>query len=782
MWRFGLFSRVARRGRVAVAVAAALACGAVAGVVTNAPMARAAEVKPAAGDRVALAQRMEQLYQGLEAAQRDLPRDSFDPRAVVELVGRDPQKLAAWVRESTWHVPYRGALRGPVGVLQDRQGNSLDRSLLLASVLKGAGFQSRLARAELSAEQAKALLAAAKAPAKDRLAQPAQPSPEAQAAKYGLTAEQYRQTSEEVLARSGKTAEDVMQVVAEQGPKLAEAVGKPAAAAGDGGIEATRDHWWVQAEVGGAWVDFDPTTADGKPAVAAAKTIPFDDKGGTALPALEPADVHQVRLTVVVEKLDGTTLTEAPVLKHAVNAAEVHGTTMTLTNLPVRFPSAIDPSTKAGGEQLKKAALATKAWVPILTIGKQQVTSFGFDQFGDVTEKPTLDPAQMMGNATGGLMGGLGGGLTGGGGAKEKKTQLTAVWVDFEIVVPGQPVRKVRREVFDALGPATRGAGGKLAAAAAPLTEAQRVARGLALIAFTDVLAQSCDLSPTYVSYRAGEAMLAARSAWTEAAKQTRSDRRAVLNRFVGKERAPGIVVAVALGRRQFSPRAADTYFDRPNVLQFRRSFVAKPDGSIVQADLVDVATNEIAVRPGVADAFAAQLEQGVADTAAERFALGADKVENTTALFAAAAAQGIGAATVRAAGDPALKAIEMPADVRARVEATLAQGYAVVMPAKPVALAGGPRTGWWRVDPKTGGSLGIMDTGYHATAAERAAAQTMVDSMTAHLGYPVTATEFATESSTTVYYMLYGANAPMNTTLLVQIANCQMRLAMFLL
>jgi hypothetical protein len=63
------------------------------------------------------------------------PRDRRDPSYVAEVLGRDPIAHLDWVRSHTAWVPYRGVLRGPVGVLLDRQGNSLDRTLLLAAQL-----------------------------------------------------------------------------------------------------------------------------------------------------------------------------------------------------------------------------------------------------------------------------------------------------------------------------------------------------------------------------------------------------------------------------------------------------------------------------------------------------------------------------------------------------------------------------------------------------------------------------------------------------------------------
>src|SRR5688572_12873355 len=81
-------------------------------------------------ERAAAAQQLRNSLRAIEEADRDLPRDSFEVAAVVKSVGSDPAKLFEWVRDQTVWVPYRGSLRGDVGVLMDRLGNSLDRSVL----------------------------------------------------------------------------------------------------------------------------------------------------------------------------------------------------------------------------------------------------------------------------------------------------------------------------------------------------------------------------------------------------------------------------------------------------------------------------------------------------------------------------------------------------------------------------------------------------------------------------------------------------------------------------
>src|SRR5205823_9124665 len=120
--------------------------------------AKEAKKELTAEDLKKMADEMERAFKALEAAEKEIPRDTFDPKAIVDKVGRDPVKLFEWVRDKTYWVPYQGCLRGPTGVLMDRLGSSLDRALLLAELLRAAGHQVRLAHAELSKEQSKELL------------------------------------------------------------------------------------------------------------------------------------------------------------------------------------------------------------------------------------------------------------------------------------------------------------------------------------------------------------------------------------------------------------------------------------------------------------------------------------------------------------------------------------------------------------------------------------------------------------------------------------------------
>src|SRR5208282_5356496 len=105
-----------------------------------------------------VADHLDKMFPKLEQAERRMPRDTFDMQAVIDKVGKDPQKLFEWVRDNTYFVPYRGLLRGDKGVLMDRLGNSLDHAMLLYAMLRNIGQPVRLAHGALTEDQAQDVL------------------------------------------------------------------------------------------------------------------------------------------------------------------------------------------------------------------------------------------------------------------------------------------------------------------------------------------------------------------------------------------------------------------------------------------------------------------------------------------------------------------------------------------------------------------------------------------------------------------------------------------------
>ena len=234
-------------------------------------------------------------------------RDRWDPAYLAELLGRDPAASLEWVRTWTAWVPYHGVLRGPTGVLLDRQGNSLDRALLLADLLGRAGHEVRLAHARLDAARARALLPSLRR-ARVTLARVPNPrtTPEWHA-DLRLAAQSYLQDSvrlvrliEARLDSATRMLDTLDARTDAQTARLRELLpksngrGDPAAGE-DSLVAALQDHWWVQRLENGRWIDLD--------VLGAAQGL--TPEATVAPAALDPALYQRVVVRLITEHVSG---------------------------------------------------------------------------------------------------------------------------------------------------------------------------------------------------------------------------------------------------------------------------------------------------------------------------------------------------------------------------------------------------------------------------------------------------------------------------------------------
>jgi len=84
--------------------------------------------------------------------------NSFDTALILRETDYEPDKIIQFVKESVSFELYEGVLRGAHGTLVGRAGNSLDQSILLAKLLRDAGFDARIARTKLGERRAKRVL------------------------------------------------------------------------------------------------------------------------------------------------------------------------------------------------------------------------------------------------------------------------------------------------------------------------------------------------------------------------------------------------------------------------------------------------------------------------------------------------------------------------------------------------------------------------------------------------------------------------------------------------
>jgi hypothetical protein len=593
-------------------------------------------------------------------------------------------------------VPYAGLLRGARGVLLDRVGSSVDRAVLLGDLLRQAGHQVRLAHATLSQRQASDLLAGMK---------PSRPQRPGASAQDGNSAPIYS----EALALANASADSLLAAFRD-GATAGESRSDTAT------IKAIRDHWWVEYLADGKWVALDllaPGADTGRTLVAASDLHSWDR--ASEQPPVPDEEWHSVKLRVVVERYDGTATAESAVLEHVLRPAEVLGKRVALAHDPKPWPEEL-PSPSSAPNALGDAAVQVRQWVPVLLVGDSTVDQSGFADDGGVIADPFSSQRAIAETGGTGFMVGFGEAL---GGGTASQSSMTAEWLDFELHVPGSAPRTMRRPLFDVLGPENRAA--QVSGFDAG-TNDRLVKRYQALVGVYSILIQPCVFTEDYVSHLAMGTFL-----------ETRSD----VQRLAGEKdpKVLGKIASSILGRMEvwnplsrlahmralLSKESPDWFIDQPNVLILGEGLPVVNADTAALIEFIDMASNSIGIRPDPAlNAFQIRLRQGVIDTIAEQVALsgGLEKGGNTATTFAlgdADAWQRINPRDVSAA-----RKLDWPGDAKARLAEDLDAGFAAYVPKVAFDNGGGARWGWWRVDPLSGETVGVMDTGLRTATTDR--------------------------------------------------------------
>ena len=649
-------------------------------------------------DTTARAEDLAELVDRIVAEADKLPRADFEPAALAKQLGKAPQAHFSWVRDNTRWVPYRGLLRGSRGVMLDRVGSNLDRAILLGDLLRLSGHKVRVAHADLKAAQARELLARMDA----RL-----PARQAVKLAHGLNAaaELVRKQTETLLAAvknvaSSKQAED------------------------QSSLAALQDHWWVEYERDGKWIAMDvlpPQSRPGERIAEASSTSGWNP--GDEFPAIPEANWHSVEVRIVLERYEAGVTSESEVLKTAIRPAEVLDRSITLIHVPMPWPDA-GPLHGSEPAALRAAALAVRKWVPVLQIGRKPVMQSGFGNDGDVGSALTAT-AGMVGNEVTSSMD-----MMLGFGGEEVSEAATAEWIDYEIRSPGEQLRHLRRPVFDLLGPARRAARDTGFDAS---TEGPMLQRAQALLGQTKILLQPCGFTEDFISSVASAGVVA-NSSELRKLSQERDPAKAgkLAQEIVDRMDIWGPLPAYAHWRSELGSESGSWFIDRPNVLNYRVSQSVMGATGASTNHLMDVASNEIGIRPGVGGgSFEIRVQQGVADTVAEMLAVGSDlaNAANTASIFQRLSAANSHGFVINARDVAATRELPWPDDERARIAADIGAGYIAFVPRQVVEIDGEPHVGWWRIHPMSGETIGVMDTGYH-TAAEDAALANALDAL----------------------------------------------------
>ncbi len=340
---------------------------------------------------------IEQLEADFTALARRLPEAEFNADAQARSLGPSVEAIFAFVRDRIRYEAYSGILRGANGTLAARAGNSFDRSLLLARMLGVHGVRTRFVRGELARAEAEVLFG--------RIFDGFRPPPTF-AASTDRAATEVSQFWERVTARARR---DYTVIRSTLGNRLPAPERSPRAQA----LIDIQQHVWVQADVGGKWLDLDTSFA------AAAS--------GTARCAVKqtvnqvPGGWHQ-RVTVRVseERLTGGGLRTTPALEVTLPAADLVDQEVFLVHVAATGGGGGLGLGAAGGPQ------GADRWAPALSIA-EDVRVGRAVAFVDTAESTGFFDA------------------LGGGGSSE----LVAEWLEFEVARPDGRRDVTRRTIVD---------------------------------------------------------------------------------------------------------------------------------------------------------------------------------------------------------------------------------------------------------------------------------------------------------------------------------------------
>jgi hypothetical protein len=675
------------------------------------PIAIAAAVSTATADSHTLPS-LRKANSLAEDLRGDINRSTFDLDALLESLDYDANTIIDFVKQEISYEAYKGLLRGPEGTLMSRAGNALDQSVLLAKLLRDAGYDARISRGHLNEQNARALL---REMARQRPKEP--PVGDVSAAiatlqQFGILGSISESDKARVvnaiirppqirLMPEYSEFEKTHTFIAAQFAKSSEF--SNASTAADLLTEA-KDYFWVEYKDGAAspWVSVHP---------AFRVDPPFDSiETEETLTESVPADLqHRVRIRMFIERLAQGKLEAIPV------TAEWERPVANLVTHPVTFGSLPDTALKPEGVALEPAEILASPtfFVPMLDNSPAPGATY-FDLMGN-----SIDPMAASAPAAG-VVKQVGKGFaqaTGALGGESSVPMLTANWIEITLIAPGGAEQSYRRMLFDLIGPAARQSEAVPEHPASPtvgqllpflrlhtlMVSVGRTARGKAM---DSVLEQMRKIQPALgvLMKLASRAPGAPRSKFPPAGNVPAfwPGYLALMTRF-------DLVESWSQKHR--------IYRSEPLVAIHTQGAGKGPKRAIEQIDIVHNVRRGVAVDTGypVPDPRAV-MAAGVWETLVEGSMLqGADDHMNTMQVFKNAAEQGIRITTIRP-GEAASE-VSLSPDAHQALMDDLKRGYAVIVPErKPSGLG---RTGWWRVNPRTGVTLGQLDDGRGSDATE---------------------------------------------------------------
>jgi hypothetical protein len=629
-----------------------------------------------------------------------IDRSSFDLDSALDKLDYDANTIISFVQQQIVFESYRGTLRGAEGTLASRAGNSLDQSILLAKLLKDAGYEARIVRGRLTDQDATILLNELR-----NLPETEPPVGDIAAIAAELTRgkaspEEVRDIEDQLSSIPGPQSAPWFSLVKENESQILGQLENadiqlPGKSISGQYIEEVRDYFWVEFKdmAQDPWKDIH---------VAFGSTMP-----GQPVQTIEtyadniPVDLqHRFRIRVMLEIKTGNAISVRQL------AAPWERPVSNLYAMPLTFANV--PNTLMAENSfsitLEEALRSADYFAPVFNGAMAEGAPY-FDLTGNL-----IDPMAAQSSGAGvfeNINRAFSGAITEMGDEKTLPT-ITAQWLEFTFVEPGGRETSYQRMIFDRLGPAARQSGKfpdpstrtgledvrELVQRHTIMVHAGRIPRSLAMDQSLEQLGR----------WASGHANYLRALATSDTSRNTVAT--ALEDVPTAWSGFPTLFHEFDRVERLFPNH--HIYRHGPSLVIFREGLAAE-NGAISAIDIVtnprrayriDASSLEIDPAPLVT--------AGAWDTEVESVPIpdGENKISVSAAIEKAIDA---GSKLVMLDDHSDLSTAEFSANIKTVMANEITNGYVIIAPEYSVSDSA---VAWWRVDPSTGQTLGQLSSG----------------------------------------------------------------------
>jgi hypothetical protein len=675
-------------------------------------------------------EQLHDLFSFIQSLRDQIDRSQFDLEALLDELEYDPEQIVGFVSRAIYFEPYQGVLRGAQGTLMSRAGNSADQSLLLATLLKDAGFEARIHRARLPEGEARALISQVSMPRSARRP-PVKPEGFSSVLEQLVTS---LNSSDKDISNSGEDnpldsePADISSVHQSELFRAARAEADEIIALLDsanvilaphpiekGLIEESQEYFWVQWREGPStpWIDSHPAFGNNV-------LSEFDPKTESVYAESIPPELqHRVRIEVTIDQsFAGDLRTHHIIEPWERPAANLIGTEIQYLNLPSKLTS------EEGFNDIAGSIQESDFFVPVLN-GALPKRARAFDLEGYVVPPDLLQSGfagvfRQIGEKTEKAVSALS--QMGSGDESEPNGQLVeliAHHIDYIFISPDGKEKKVRRTIDRKLGipkspPISRDHSDRAEFEFKErLSEIQSFM--IAVGEYPDAFVLDSMLKRLVQSK--GAFQLVADMVFLPDEKHDFSVASSTAW-FAG----PQLSLFAQFDLGAAANAESTTYRATPSLVVYRQELKIGPDVRSV-IDIVHNKRRSLAVRNGeVVVASRQALMAGVWETWVENayFSARSDAtiLGSAAGLLRRAGEQSVPVHLVGPGEEGKLSRLRLPAQSIDAVIADLENGFHVIVPERPLFEA--PSIGtWYRVNAATGETLGMADGGLGATVAE---------------------------------------------------------------